>query len=274
MAYWESHTPQWGESHQRFFAYTGLLRNPLVCTLLSLRLGNEMFLSRRLDALSKAKGPFTVLDIGCGWGQHLARAKNVLFYGVDIKGFPREQALRKGYREALEYGDGMTIPYPSSFFDMIIMFNLTAHITDAIFSGLLDESKRLARPGATLLIAAECNNDGLSYRLMNKFSPRRLKALIAGMDHNNFKYEKETDRFLSEKGLSVKRKETICGQFLPFIHYWTFVFGASPYRQLRYISIVADAVLSVLDNIASFMAGAMEGKRFITGYVAGVKEKG
>jgi SAM-dependent methyltransferase len=235
--------------------------------LFSMRLGNEMFLSRHLSDLSKEGRPLAVLDIGCGWGQHLGRTKNALFYGVDIKGFPREHALCKGYRDALEYGDDMKIPYQSSFFDLIIMFNLNAHIPDKVFAKLLDESKRLARPGARLLIAAECNNAGLSYGLMNRFSNRRLSALVAGMDHTNFKFESEMDEFLSKQGLAIARKETICGQFLPFIHYWTFLFRTSPYRQLRYVSIFADMILSALDAAADTLTINKSGKRFIVGYV-------
>jgi SAM-dependent methyltransferase len=267
MAYWETHLPQQGDSYQRLFAKSGLLRNPLVGMFFSMRLGNEMFLSRNLFELSKGSRPVTVLDIGCGWGQHIARTENVSFYGVDIRGFPREHALRKGYREALEYGDDMMIPYQSSFFDLIIMFNLTAHIPDHVFSKLLNESRRLARPGAKLLIAAELNNKGLSYSLMKRFSSQRVSALIAGMDHTNFKFENEMDGFLSKQGLSVARKETICGQFLPFIHYWTFLFRTSPYRQLRYISIFADMIISALDTAAEKLTINKSGKRFIAGYV-------
>jgi SAM-dependent methyltransferase len=265
--YWESHDSQRGGSYQRFFARNALLGNPLVNLFLSLRLGNSLFLSRHLSGLLAIKRPITVLDIGCGWGQNITRTGDVSFFGVDIKGFPREQALRKGYREALEYRDDGTIPYQSSFFDMIIMFNLTAHLPDPIFDRLLYESRRVARPGARLLIAAECNNTGFSYALMNKFSSRRLGAMIAGMDHKNFKYEDEMDKFLSERGLSIERKETICGHFLPFIHYWAFFFGTSPYRQLRYVSIFADMIISAMNAVAGKLTKNISGKRFVVGYV-------
>jgi SAM-dependent methyltransferase len=265
--YWESHGPQRGASYKQVLANNRLLTNPFAVMFLSMRLGNEMFLARCLSQMSKATEAIAVLDIGCGWGQHLARAKNVSLYGVDIKGFPREQALRKGYVEALEYADGLKIPYQSSFFDMIIMFNLTAHIPDRVFTGLLQESRRLAKPGARLLIAAECNNAGLSYALMNGISPRRLGSMISAMDHKNFKNEKELDEFLSKQGLSIVGKETICGHFLPFIHYWTFLFGTSPYRQLRYLSIVADIMISALDSLAAKLTKNISGKRFIVGYV-------
>lgn len=267
MAYWDSHKPGSKPSYQRFFAKSAILENPFIKLFFSIRLSNEIFLSRHISLCKAGKQPVTILDIGCGWGQNFARTKNAFFYGVDIKGFPREQALRKGYREALEYNDDKTIPYQSSFFDMIIMFNLTAHLPDQIFAGLLDESRRCARPGAVILIAAECNNAGLSYAFMNRFSSHRLTTMISAMDHKNFKNENEMDEFLSEHGLSIKHKETICGHFLPFIHYVAFFFGIAPYRQLRYLSIAVDMIISVLNSVADKLTINKSGKRFVVGYV-------
>jgi 2-polyprenyl-3-methyl-5-hydroxy-6-metoxy-1,4-benzoquinol methylase len=267
MNYWESRSLQKGKSFQRLFAKGALLRNLFIRALFSMRLGNEIFLSRQLFNFSKTTTISAVLDIGCGWGQNCARTGDVSFYWVDIKGFPREQALHKGYREALEYGDNLTVPYQSSFFDVVIMINLLAHIPDDVLARLLEESRRLVKPGGRILIAAECDNDGLSYSLMNRLSSSRLKTLVAGMDHKHFRTERDVDKILTESGLSIVCKETICGHFQPFILYWTFATGTSPYRQLRYVSIAADIVLSVLDALACKLTKTMTGKRFIIGYV-------
>jgi hypothetical protein len=106
---------------------------------------------------------------------------------------------------------------------------------------------------------------------MNKVSADKLSAMIARMDHKNFKTEREMDEFLTKEGLSIVGKETICGHFLPFIHYLAFFFGAAPYRQLRYLSIVTDVIVSLLEAIAGKLTKDSCGKRFVVGYLCTFK---
>jgi ubiquinone/menaquinone biosynthesis C-methylase UbiE len=226
-----------------------------------------------MPIVAQKRRPITVLDIGCGWGQNIARLPQYTFYGVDIAGFPKEFALQKGYKQAREYGDSLTIPYDASSFDIALMVNLTAHVPDEVLSHLLGEAKRLLKPEGILLVAAECDNEGWSKKTMRRISRKRLQLLIQGMDHKNYKFEEQLDRFFASNGFDIKRKDTIMGHFLPFIHYWSFAFLNSPYKKLRYVSIAADIILSIVDNIATWITSPMRGKRFIIGYVCTISTR-
>ena len=63
------------------------------------RFGDEEFIIKHIKNF---KNNMRVLDIGCGVGQYILPKYGNIF-GVDIKGFPRENVIKIGYRNALEY---------------------------------------------------------------------------------------------------------------------------------------------------------------------------
>jgi len=111
-----------------------------------MRLGTETFFTHQLSRISKTKGSIKILDVGCGWGQHIADPEHHHFYGVDIEGFPKAMTLEKGYKEAREYAENNAIYYNNVSFDVALLINVNAHLPDELLSSLLSEVAKKLKP--------------------------------------------------------------------------------------------------------------------------------
>ena len=119
-----------------------------------------------------------VLDIGCGYGRTL----NDLYlngytnlYGIDSS----EMMINRGKSEypylKLEFGDGKNTGYKDNSFDAVILFGvLTCVVNNQEQLSLIEEGKRLLRPGGILYI--------------NDF-------LINYDDRNVLRYERDQDKY-------------------------------------------------------------------------------
>ena len=267
MDYWKTRSKNFDTKFSRAKAY--LSRFIIGRYLLSLRLRDHAFIYGTVASTYQQR-VIKLLDVGCGSGQDIASDPKCKCYGVDIKGFPREVALQKGYVEAAEYGEDGTIPFAPGF-DVAIIVNVIAHVSDEIQIKMFRETKRLLKPDGLCIIVAEVDNDGFSYGLFKKISKRRFVDFVLGMDHTNLKPELEFEKNIHSAGLSIEKRETITGHMLPIMHYFSYFFSRSPYKQLRYLSLVVDMVLSVIDSILIFLfQSAMQGRRFRVGYLCKV----
>lgn len=260
----------WGVRRPSRRSFRSFLKNDrLISTVFNLRAGAEGFLKRELAALRQANRIETVkvLDIACGWGVSFASNDDVEFYGVDIAGFPKDITLGNGYKAAREYAGDLEIPYDDGMFDACTIINLNAHISNDLYARLLVQAKRKLRPGGLMLLIAELNNRGLSYGLMRLFSHSRFDRMVAGMDHTNFIFESDFDRFIESEGLEIISKSTIIGNILPFFHYTSWAINDSPYDTLRYPAFAADMVNSLFDGSLTAIGLGGEGRRFNVGYV-------
>ncbi len=146
------------------------------------RFGDENFLISRLRNFKKK---IKVLDVACGGGQNiLPRYGDV--YGVDIKGFPREQVMEKGYKKALKYlvqNDKKIIPYQNIKFDVACMLQLNAHIPVNVFNDLLLQARLLLKENGLILIIAEFYSKGLIPRLLVRINKKGFENYISGLEH-------------------------------------------------------------------------------------------
>jgi len=88
-----------------------------------------------------------VLDVGSGIGDMLAFRRGTI--GLDINPHLVEFCRQRGLHAMVMNDDG-TFPFGDTEFDSILLDNVVEHIADP--AGLLDETRRVLKPGGTLMI--------------------------------------------------------------------------------------------------------------------------
>jgi len=102
-----------------------------------------------------------ILDIGCGTGVLAARIASrvpgVQVVGVDPDAGALRLAARKGRTAAARVSRcaalGERLPFPDSSFDRVVSSLALHHVPDEVKEQVLQEARRVLRPGGTLLLA-------------------------------------------------------------------------------------------------------------------------
>lgn len=104
-------------------------------------------LERTLTAAAAQIHGQRLLDIGCGNRPYAALFPTVQYYvGLDLPG-PYPLA-----RQVDVWGTALCLPFPSSFFDVVLCTQVLEHVTDPL--QLLREAARVLSPGGQLLLTA------------------------------------------------------------------------------------------------------------------------
>jgi SAM-dependent methyltransferase len=95
-----------------------------------------------------------VLDVGSAAG---AIAHHLSTLGCDVVGIDTSetgvQHARERYPELrFEVADAAALPFPDGSFDKVVAADVTEHLDDATFRGMLGECRRVLVPGGTLSI--------------------------------------------------------------------------------------------------------------------------
>jgi SAM-dependent methyltransferase len=106
-------------------------------------------LMRRLGRYLPLRG--RVLDIGAATGAYLAAFRKAGWEvdGVEISGFAREAAQR--IYGITMHPDLVSAGFADNSFDLIMMNQVIEHLAE--FSGLLDEARRVLKPGGVLFLS-------------------------------------------------------------------------------------------------------------------------
>lgn len=111
-----------------------------------------------LRKIGKDLGSFQdVLDFGCGCGRTLIwsanRSQGTRFYGTDIDAEAIAWCRTNLKLASFEVNDPQPpLPYPAGMFDLICAISVFTHLDEAHQWCWLDELKRVAKPGAILLL--------------------------------------------------------------------------------------------------------------------------
>jgi len=104
--------------------------------------------------VSRIRPSQVALNIGCGSGilEHLALSRKIDIYSLD----PSERSIGQ-LREALHLGDKartgyiQKLPFPDSFFDVVVVSEVLEHLTPAVTKAGLEEIRRVLKPGGRVL---------------------------------------------------------------------------------------------------------------------------
>ena len=104
-----------------------------------------------LPLLEGTTGPGRLLEIGCGLGAFLLRAKEHGWdaHGVDVSPWAAAQA-RMVSRAPIHISQAEALPYSTGVFDAVVSHHVFEHLADPI--GALRESRRVCRTGGRLLL--------------------------------------------------------------------------------------------------------------------------
>src|SRR5262245_3852209 len=100
----------------------------------------------------------TVLDLGCGAGMlALLKRKDVNLFGVDLSPECALAAKRNGYDVGISTNLSK-LPFPDHSFDYVISLDVIGHIAFEEKDAVLNEIKRVLRPGGVTMHGIECTD--------------------------------------------------------------------------------------------------------------------
>jgi SAM-dependent methyltransferase len=260
--YWEGRAVRPANSLGRAIKQSPFTRG-LVDVLFSVRASDEIFLARIL----KERRARSVLDVACGPGKAVIPAVADYVAGVDIKGFPAGLALGKGYDECVEYEPPDYEFELSREVDAVAAINLNAHIPPESYRRILGKALRFLRPGGTLILIHEYDNDGASYRWMHR-KRDKFDRFVKGMEHWHLQYEEQTLEAIepSLRDLKLVRRRPLTAGLLPSMHYFAYSAERNPGRLLQACFLAADVPISILNYVQGRLFSGRN-KCFLVGYV-------
>ncbi len=126
----------------------------------------------------------TVLDLGCGEGDSIdlfkkAKAK-IKWHGVDIEGSP-EVRKRKRKSEFISSFNGINLPYPDHYFDLIFCNQALEHVRNP--DALINDAFRVLKPNGLFVGSVSYMEPYHSYSIFN-FTPYGIVRVFedAGFD--------------------------------------------------------------------------------------------
>jgi SAM-dependent methyltransferase len=181
--YWENRSKSGSISKRSAFA-KWVKANPSLLRLAGFFLSSRVADEAYIHNVIMRYRPEVVLELACGGGKAVLPANSERVYGVDIEGFPVDDALAKGYYQVTSYNPpdySFSIPEPV---DLITCINLNAHVPFDSYAKIIRNALAYLKSEGTVLLINEHDNQGLSY---SRFSDAEKKrALVNGMEHYYF----------------------------------------------------------------------------------------
>jgi SAM-dependent methyltransferase len=138
---------------------------------------NGFFLWKWLERLSRKRENLRLLDVGCGSGKLLV-AQYGEVHGIDYSVASLVQN-RGVYTEVIQCS-ATTVPYPSSYFDVILSDNVLGHVPYEEKDEVISEMARLLKPGGMTIHIAEAMC--IEYSVMEKLDPEAFQ--VNCIDHD------------------------------------------------------------------------------------------
>lgn len=131
-----------------------------------------------------------VLELGCGAGMlALLKRKGVTLTGVDLSDECALAARRNGYDETFR-AQLSQLPFAHHSFDYVVSLDVLGHIEAEEKDAVLNEVKRVLRPGGVTLHGIECI-DRSAQRSYDEMSAEQLRRFIEIDGHVGLEEEQE-----------------------------------------------------------------------------------
>lgn len=231
--------------------------------LFSVRVADEAFLAR---ALQRRKVR-SMLDIACGSGKAVVPSLVDFVAGVDITGYPKEQALAKGYNLCLDYDPPDYHIALDRQVEAVTAINLNAHIPAEAYARILTRGLEFLKPGGALILIHEYDNEGLSYRWMHRHQ-RKFERFVHGMEHWHLRSEGETLKSLAPTvdGMRLITRHPLTAALLPSIHYYAYARQRDPGALLRRLFVLTDVPVSIANYVQCRLSQSFD-RSFLVGYL-------
>ncbi len=131
-----------------------------------------------------------MLDIGCGQGHYLRDAieEGINAYGIDISTYALENALAE-VKDRITFGSLTEIPFADEEFDVMTAFDVIEHIHPKDTSNMIEEIRRVLKPGGIIIITTPGSNFGgwvFDLTHINVRPPKFWKLIL---EEHNFKVQ-------------------------------------------------------------------------------------
>ena len=171
----------------------------------------NIFFEQRIDYFLKYTFGRSLLDIGCGDGIFLERARERGFevYGVE----PSKEASSIGLSNDLEIFHGTLntfICQNDKLFDVVHLKNVLEHVNNPIH--VLEQCRELLREDGILYI--EVPNDYNIFQLFGVWINKERKSWICIPDHINYFNFRSLSKLLTKKNFKILKKDTTFPMYL------------------------------------------------------------
>ena len=122
-----------------------------------------------------------LLDIGCGDARFTADAtSHARVVGVDIS--TRALAYARALAPAARFvaTAGAALPLRSNTFDLVTLLDVIEHIPDADEARVIEESRRVLRPGGRIVISTNTDRSACELKHYRHYSLERFQSLFDG----------------------------------------------------------------------------------------------
>ena len=150
-----------------------------------------------------------LLEIGCGAANHLlGLADRFELAGIDISptaiDWGREHAANAGVAVDLRQGDVRELPWQSAEFDVVRDGHLLHCIIGEDRPKVLAESRRVLRPGGTLVVMTMCGDKGLPE---DQWDPETRLCMYQGVATRYVGHPSDIEEEISAAGFEVVRSQ-------------------------------------------------------------------
>lgn len=233
----------WKDRPHRKAIFRRLKRYSLFQKMFSVRAGDDAFLYQMQADIATT----SILDVACGSGKISLVDISNSCTGIDIKGYPSENAITLGYKETFVWGEGFGIPTRKKF-DLITLINLNAHIEFDVMSLILNALKSVCHKDTKIIFINEYNNDSYLFLKMKK-NKKQFDAYVKKCEHHNFHYQNDFLNFMSKKNWLKLNKTKVTSENPPLMHFLAVKSIDSNKFIWRSVSLFADFFISQINNI-------------------------
>ena len=164
-------------------------------------------IDRLFDGCLRALPPGShVLDVGCGTGEYLRRARelDIAASGVEPAEAMREVAIEKNPDSAIVDGVATELPFPAGAFDLVVCIEVLRYLHRADNRQALREMHRVLKPGGRLFLTT-VNRYALDGFYLHYHARRLMRGKRASIDfpHCEFTTPGEIDDELRAAGFST-----------------------------------------------------------------------